>query len=667
MAEGGEIKVKLVVDDSTAESQGDEAGKKIASGVNNQLDNTEQNTKTTANSMVSILTGKVGSALVSTATSIAKFGVEYNSKMQDYETNFTTMLGDASKATTFVTDLKNMAASTPFGMEDLADASQTLLSFGLDANDVKDDLQMLGDVSLGNKDKFSSLSLAFAQIQSTGKLTGQDLLQLINAGFNPLNEISKKTGKSVSDLKEDMSNGLITADMVTDAFKSATSEGGTFYDGMASASQTLSGQMSTLQDNVSELAGTAMEVLMPVLQQVVGWLSGVVQWISNNKGLAQGIGIAILVVVGVLGTLSTAVSIATGAAALFGTTVSAVALPMLAIVAAIAAVVAAGVLLYQNWNTIATFAQNVWSSIAAGVQQFFNDLYVSFVEGGGGISGVFEAICDTIADLVRGLFDIIQKVFGVDLSGVANVIVSIIQFVRDSVVDIISGIKDVISGIIDFVTGVFTGNWEKAWNGVKEIFSGFWNSAKNLVQDGINLITRAFGSHDWLSIGKNIIQGIINGIGQMASKLWNAAMDAVKSAWNGVCNFLGIHSPSRKFMWVSQMSGEGAIKGIEDQAPDIQQAYLETFSGATDMSIPSAASAMPSFSFSGLNDLNRAGNNSAMSQSIDTQAIAQACKEGTEAANLTAMFDANKVADATTAKTNTNLNIITKRNSRYGQ
>ena len=102
------------------------------------------------------------------------------------------------------------------------------LAFGTSAEDLLPTLQMLGDVSQGNKERFDSLTLAFAQVGSAGKLSGQDLLQFVNAGFNPLNEISKMTGESMAELKERMSAGGVSAEEVAEAFKHATSEGGQF-------------------------------------------------------------------------------------------------------------------------------------------------------------------------------------------------------------------------------------------------------------------------------------------------------------------------------------------------------------------------------------------------------------------------------------------------------
>lgn len=186
---------------------------------------------------------------------IVAVGVKYNAQMEQYNAGFTTMLGSAEKAQKLMDNLKGFAAKTPFELTDLANASTTLLAFGEDIEQLMPDLKMLGDISLGNSEKFKGLALVFGQVQSQGKLMGQDLLQMINQGFNPLQIISEKTGKSVATLKDEMANGKITFEMVADAMKTATSEGGQFYNAMEAQSKTLSGQWSTLKDNVTALTG----------------------------------------------------------------------------------------------------------------------------------------------------------------------------------------------------------------------------------------------------------------------------------------------------------------------------------------------------------------------------------------------------------------------------
>lgn len=125
--------------------------------------------------------------------------IKYNAQMEAYQTNFSVMLGDEAKGVEYVAQLREKAAKTPFGMEDLASAAQTMLSFGMDAENANTAMDRLGDIALGNKDKFQSLSLAFSQISAAGKLTGEDLLQMVNAGFNPLNTLAEKTGTTLEE------------------------------------------------------------------------------------------------------------------------------------------------------------------------------------------------------------------------------------------------------------------------------------------------------------------------------------------------------------------------------------------------------------------------------------------------------------------------------------
>lgn len=225
-------------------------------------------------------------------------GVIYNSQMEQYMAGFTTMLGSADKATKHINELKEFAAKTPFEMSDLAQASTTLQAFGVDVKEVTPDLKMLGDISLGNKEKFNGLALVFGQVKSQGKLMGQDLMQMINNGFNPLQVISEKTGKSMSQLKDEMSKGKITYEMVADAMKIATSEGGMFAGAMDKQSQTMSGLLSTLKDNLGALAGKlaepifklakkGMEDFLPVLDNVSAAVDKMFQKIEEGKSVGQ--------------------------------------------------------------------------------------------------------------------------------------------------------------------------------------------------------------------------------------------------------------------------------------------------------------------------------------------------------------------------------------------
>lgn len=192
------------------------------------------------------------------AAALAIKGIEFNKAAEQAQVSFEVMTGSAVTATNVLKELRDFANTTPLEFKDIRDATQTMLSFGISADKATKYIKMLGDVSGGNADKLRSLSLAFSQIQSTGKLMGQDLLQLINAGFNPLQEISAQTGKSMAQLKEEMADGAISAQMVTDAFESATSAGGRFNGMLERQGQTLAGAQSTFSDAFDTFLGETM-------------------------------------------------------------------------------------------------------------------------------------------------------------------------------------------------------------------------------------------------------------------------------------------------------------------------------------------------------------------------------------------------------------------------
>lgn len=225
---------------------------------------------------------KVGTAVAAyfTATQILSFGkaiLNARKEIESFEISFNTLLGSKEKGAAFFAEIKEFAVKTPLQLNDIAGAAQTLLGFGIEANRIMPILRQLGDVSMGNAERFKSLSLAFAQATSAGKLQGQDLLQMINAGFNPLNEIAKKTGKSIGELKEDMAKGKISAQDLADALSSATAQGGKFYGMLEQQSKGIEGSLSNLEgawnDALNEI-GTSMQ---GVFTDAIGFATKAIQ------------------------------------------------------------------------------------------------------------------------------------------------------------------------------------------------------------------------------------------------------------------------------------------------------------------------------------------------------------------------------------------------------
>ena len=210
-------------------------------------------------------------ALVAGAVgAITKIGAE----AEQTAVAFTTLVGSEAKAKGMLDEISRFAAKTPFGKLDLTENAKTMLNFGVETERVLPLLKQLGDISGGDKQKLQSLSLVLGQVSAAGKLAGQDNLQFINAGFNPLQELAKMTGESYAKLQDRMSKGQITFENVVQAIQHATGEGGKFFGMMDKKSQTVAGKWSNIIDNVQTSAVNMFNhCFLTWLQEYVLWFN----------------------------------------------------------------------------------------------------------------------------------------------------------------------------------------------------------------------------------------------------------------------------------------------------------------------------------------------------------------------------------------------------------
>lgn len=261
----GEIALGLKIDTSGLRSQIAQAGNSAGSAMKQSLGSeVSAAVKETAGGFT-VLKGAISGVIsagigkvVSAFTTGAKAGFNYSASLEQTTAAFETMTGSAAKAQSVVGTLKQMAAKTPFEMSDLTTAAQTLMQYGLSASDAVGGMKMLGDIAQGDAQRMNSLSLAYGQMTSLGKVQLQDLKQMIGAGFNPLNVISKQTGESMASLYDRISKGTLSVNEIKNAMISATSAGGQFYNGMARQSKTINGQLSTLKENAKALISSLM-------------------------------------------------------------------------------------------------------------------------------------------------------------------------------------------------------------------------------------------------------------------------------------------------------------------------------------------------------------------------------------------------------------------------
>lgn len=270
------------------------------------LDDARQKSDLLTSSLRRLSQTAAGVLSVREALEFGKAMIRVRSEIEKLEISFETLLGNKGAASELMTELKTFAARTPLQLNDLAQAEQTLLAFNVPAEETVGILHAIGDISMGDSQKLQSLTLAFSQMSSTGNLMGQDLMQMINAGFNPLSVISEKTGKSIGELKEAMSDGAISADMVREAFISATSEGGKFYKMLEKQSESQAGSMSNLQ-------GAWNDMLNDIGTKTQDTVSGSIQMLTSLVKNYEQVGRIVTGLIATYGAYKAAVMFATAA------------------------------------------------------------------------------------------------------------------------------------------------------------------------------------------------------------------------------------------------------------------------------------------------------------------------------------------------------------------
>lgn len=393
-------------------------------------------------------------AVTAPITALATAGIKYNASMETYAANLTTLLnGNQKAASQLLSDLKKMANTTPFETTSLVKATQTMLGFGVELKDSQKYLKQLGDIAMGDANKLDGLTLAFSQVQSAGKLTGQDLLQMINQGFNPLNVISQKTGESMASLKERMGNGAISAQEVAQALQWATEKGGLFYGAMDKASQTTEGKLSTLKDEFNSAVGEMTTSLLPIFTKVVDKLTEIARWIGNLSPKQKELIVLIAGVAAAIGPLLIVMSkigpLISGIATAIGFITSPVGLVILAIGALI------GVFVYlmatseefrQAMSVIFSFVWSIIQPVIQNIMNLFTGL-VQIIKGcvmviSGLLTGDFKMVGDGFCSIFRGIGNVAISV----LNGVINTINKFIKF-------FVTGINTII-GLVNKIPGI---------------------------------------------------------------------------------------------------------------------------------------------------------------------------------------------------------------------
>lgn len=345
---------------------------------------------------------------------VAKLGME----TEKTATAFRVLAGSEETSTKLLGQLNKYADETVWNRPEITEAAKTMMGFGVSTETVYDDLKMLGDVAMGDKNKLQSLALVFGQISAAGKLQGQDLLQLINAGYNPLLDISELTGKSVATLKDEMSKGAISADLVRQAFQKATGPGGKFNGMIDQLANTVPGAFDQLKGKASAGLLRLYDIIQPKL-------------IPAFQTMGKVLGGLFTILEGVLNFLMQ-----------YGQWL----LPVIAAIAAYNTVANASVMTLKAWIVVqkvlnAVMSMNPIGLIVSGVTALIAVVAVCYNKFEG-----FRAVILTVWDTIKGFAGII----------------------KDLLISRIQSLLGAIGKVGEVFSKLFSGDFSGAWNTAKQ-------------------------------------------------------------------------------------------------------------------------------------------------------------------------------------------------------
>lgn len=242
-----------------------------------------------------MVSGKLGTILGVTALGkMVKDARDIAAGIETTTLAFDVMTGSAEKAKNMVAELRKLDAKTPISFQGLADGAKTLMGYGMEASRITPTLQRLSDISLGNEEKFKSLALAFGQVKAAGRLMGQETLQMVNAGFNPLQEIAGQMAKTYGGLAEEympklkkaMEDGKISFEMFEQSVGRATSAGGRFFGATERSIETSAGQWAKFVSDLQTVQIAFGEAIGPAAMEMVTSLGNLLKDFADSPTLA---------------------------------------------------------------------------------------------------------------------------------------------------------------------------------------------------------------------------------------------------------------------------------------------------------------------------------------------------------------------------------------------
>ena len=546
------------------------------------------------------------------------------------------MTGSSEEAAAVVERRRDIGASTPFELPDLAETTQLLMNYGFEAQEARGSMQMLGDISQGSADKMQRVATAYGQMSSAGKVSLEDIKQMIEAGFNPLQEISESTGESMSSLYDRISKGTISVDEITASMERATSEGGKYFQSMQKQSQTFSGQLSTLKDNANEFMGAITQGVFQslstgLLPQAISAVQQL-QTAFETGGATAAISLAgsiignfitqmtakipevIPVVVQLLSTLTQAITdnagtlvnaamaILTGLGEAFTTLAPMVATLVLTLLtqfalyiqenqqtiidALVNAILDIGTWIQENADQIANIIMILFTALSEAAIELLPTLLetvlvvieeiANYLSENASMIG--ERIGDFIAAMLVWIVENLPKILEIGIQlvvAIAEGVISAIGKVVDAFVQLVDSAMAEVRQFASDIWNTITEAWQSVIDWIDYVFSGEWMDGIGALAEPLRGLLSGI-EEIWNGI-KEIFSGVIDFIAGVFTADWGRAWEGVKSVFKGIVDtFVGvIKTPINAIIGLIN----GVISGINSISIDIPD-WVPLFGGA---------------------------------------------------------------------------------------
>lgn len=566
----------------------DEVGHKGTSNsrkVKGELNSLNGVIKKVSANIVSFMIYDVGKNLVTGFVNATKAGIDYNATLETSSIKWETLLGSQEKANKMLKDIEKFAATTPFEKMGVEAMATQLHNAGFEGQSLFDQLTKFGDLSGAfgiQTDSLQEMVRQYAQVKQAGVAYTEDLNILQDRGIPIYKAIAEELGINTSEVKKWASEGKISADIYQSALDNLAKgvEGG-----MQKQSKSFSGMVSTLKDNMSQAAGILAQPIFDKLKQglenVLPYIENVISSLSENglmgtiQRFAPGIEPFVQTAIAIFQTMGDTVGVIIQSMTAFWDEHGA----LITTVVSFAWNFIAGFIM----STITAIGNVVQSGLAIidGIINFFQNLFQ------GNFQGCWESIKQIFSNAISFIWNWMQVQFAVNIPNmiknfaknipmmITNMWTSIKGFFSGGISTCINFIKNLVStGTSNFNTlRTFGANaFQALWSVAKTMMSNLLSAVtsnirqvpitvKNFMTQAVNVIKNI----NLVQVGRDMIQGLINGIKGMASNVVGAIKGVVSGAVNAAKKALGINSPSKVFTQFGKWTGEGLAIGIDSE------------------------------------------------------------------------------------------------------